>query len=74
MEDLIKAVYIDRQQCKKFGCKYFDESSFVIAISDLEESKRYDSAHHKLFSMYSGGYFLLERKESDPTGWYTWSV
>ena len=74
MSDLIEKVYIDQHQCEDFGAEYFDAFGLVISCRDLRNSKRYDSAHTKLFDTYPDGIFHLRREKGDAPGWYSWAL
>ena len=74
MSELIKKVYIDQDQCEEFGSEYFNSCGLDISCRDLQRSKRYDSAHTKLFDTYPDSIFHLRREESDSPGWYSWSI
>ena len=74
MSEFIEKVYIDQHQCEDFGSEYFDACGLVISCRDLRRSKRYDSAHTKLFDAYPEEIFHLRREENFAPGWYSWSL
>ena len=71
---LITKIYIDRDQCEKFGVKYFEPDSFNITTKELRGSKSYDENHKAVFDAYPDDLLFLTREKEDAPGWYRWRI
>ena len=69
---LISKIYVDKNQCEKFGVEYFEQDSFNITTKELRESKSYDEKHIELFDAYPNELVHLSRSKEDAPGWYSW--
>ncbi len=67
-------IYLDRDQCKKFNCPYFETGETVIAADTLSNSKFYDSEITAGLVMAGQRDLVLERNESEAPGWYRVTV
>ena len=63
-------LYLDRDQCQKFGCSYFDGGKLVIAADALRKSKDYDAATTAALPNADEDTLVLTRDEEDAPGWY----
>jgi hypothetical protein len=67
-----RVVYMDRDQCARFGTDYHDaEARCAIAASTLLASREYDDAHHDVLGPLGSATVLLERRPDQMPGWFT---
>ncbi len=67
----MEIIYLDRDQCKRFHCPYFEAGQTVIAADTLLNSKFYDSAMTAGLVMAGQHDLVLARNASDAPGWYS---
>lgn len=65
-------VYLDRDQCQKFGCPYFEAGSTAIAADAILTSKPqgYDVEMNAALKDADEDTLVLARDEEDAPGWY----
>ena len=68
-----KEVYIDQDQCNKFGLKYYMANSNTICADVLLDSKGgdgYDDIHKSILEPLGTSYLFLTRQADDRPGWF----
>jgi len=64
-------IYLDRDQCSRFGVEYFGADSISLRADVILGSKDYDKQHQDYLGSFGVKVIHLTKTKSDSPGWYS---